>query len=171
MSNSEPWRGHSTVQFASSKSPSASGPLSWEQRSSIAYRVPLQLKTPISRSSHSTSFLWPGFSSEAGHTSMVSVLGKLRSFLSPTVGLGIVAVPTDAPRSPRPAARRRAKRAAAPGAWSGGPAAGRRDAGDLALSVATRRDQARQQRQGADGEMQEVVGLVHGDEPDHVLAV
>ena len=35
-SKREPWRGHSTVQAAGSNSPSASGPSSWEQRSSIA---------------------------------------------------------------------------------------------------------------------------------------
>ena len=35
-SNSEPCRGHSTVQVAGSNSPSASGPSSCEQRSSIA---------------------------------------------------------------------------------------------------------------------------------------
>ena len=35
-SKREPWRGHSTVQAAGSNSPSASGPSSCEQRSSIA---------------------------------------------------------------------------------------------------------------------------------------
>src|SRR3954451_25444995 len=73
MSNREPCLGHSTVQAPVSNSPSASGPLSCEQRSSIAYSVPSQLNTPISRSSHSTSFRAPGGSSLKGQTSIFCV--------------------------------------------------------------------------------------------------
>src|SRR3954449_7645715 len=69
-SNSEPWRGHSTVHVAGSNSPSASVPLSCEQRSSMARISPSQLKMPISRSSHSTMRAAPGGSSESGQTSM-----------------------------------------------------------------------------------------------------
>src|ERR1700741_688731 len=71
-SNSDPCRGHSTVQLSGSNSPSASGPSSCEQRSSIAYRLPPQLNTPISTSSHSISRIWPGGSSSTGQTSMIS---------------------------------------------------------------------------------------------------
>src|SRR4051812_40229817 len=74
-SNSDPWRGHSTVQFSGSSSPSASGPSSCEQRSSMAKSSPLQLKTPISRSSHSTMRVAPGGSSASGQMSMVSGMG------------------------------------------------------------------------------------------------
>src|SRR3954449_889825 len=74
-SNSDPWRGHSTVQFSGSSSPSASGPSSCEQRSSSANSSPLQLNTPISRSSHSTMRVAPGGSSESGQMSMVSGMG------------------------------------------------------------------------------------------------
>src|SRR3954454_2015233 len=74
-SNSDPWRGHSTVQFSGSSSPSASGPSSCEQRSSMANSSPLQLKTPISRSSHSTMRVAPGGSSASGQMSMVSGIG------------------------------------------------------------------------------------------------
>src|SRR2546430_8307599 len=48
-SNSEPWRGHSIVHASWYRSPSTSGPLSCEHRSSIAYTVPAQMITPISR--------------------------------------------------------------------------------------------------------------------------
>src|SRR6202012_3722488 len=70
-SNSDPCRGHSTVHAASSNSPSANGPSSCEQRSSIAYSTPAQLNTPISRSSHSTRRREPGGSSDIGQTSMI----------------------------------------------------------------------------------------------------
>src|SRR5215207_10923112 len=70
-SKREPWRGHSTVQAAASNSPSASGPLSWEQRSSIAYSVPSQLKTPILVPSCSTRRISPGCSSAAGQTGIL----------------------------------------------------------------------------------------------------
>src|SRR5215218_4365270 len=70
-SKREPWRGHSTVQEAASNSPSASGPLSCEQRSSIAYSVPSQLKTPIFLPSCSTRRISPGGSSAAGQTGIL----------------------------------------------------------------------------------------------------
>src|SRR5712671_6265480 len=70
-SKREPCLGHSTVQAAESNSPSASGPLSWEQRSSIACSVPSQLKTPILRPSCSTKRVSPGESSVAGQTAIL----------------------------------------------------------------------------------------------------
>src|SRR3954452_2776230 len=79
-SNSDPWRGHSTVQLSGSSGPSASGPSSCEQRSSRANSSPLQLKTPISRSSHSTIRVAPGGSSERGQMSMVSGMGGERPY-------------------------------------------------------------------------------------------
>src|SRR4051812_16743004 len=68
-SNTEPWRGHSTVHASASTSPSIRSPLSCEQRSSTARTSPLQFTTPISRSSHSTTRLAPEGSSSAGQMS------------------------------------------------------------------------------------------------------
>src|SRR6478672_1743492 len=82
-SNSEPWRGHSTVHASASRSPSARVPLSCEQRSSMARISPLQLNTPISRSSHSTMRELPGGSSESGQTSMSSA-GMRSSLRNPS---------------------------------------------------------------------------------------
>src|SRR5262249_12995808 len=74
-SNSEPWRGHSTVQASASNSPSASGPSSCEQRSSIAYSSPsVSRKTPILRPSASTMRIEPSGSSSAVHTFTVVVI-------------------------------------------------------------------------------------------------
>ena len=55
-----PWRGHSIVQLSGSRTPSASGAPSCEQRSSIARISPSQLKTPIWSPSHSTIRQLPG---------------------------------------------------------------------------------------------------------------
>ena len=57
---------------ASSSTPSASGPSSCEQRSSIANSSPAQLTTAISRSSHSMTRMAPGGSSVTGQMSMIS---------------------------------------------------------------------------------------------------
>src|SRR3954454_5383392 len=78
-SNSEPWRGHSTVQRSGSTSPSSRIPSSCEQRSSMASSSPLQLKTPISRSSHSTSRCTPGGRASRGQMSMTGLKSDLGS--------------------------------------------------------------------------------------------
>src|SRR4029079_11350338 len=78
-SKREPWRGHSTVQGSWSNSPWTRSPSSWEQRSSIASSVPPQLKTPISRSSHSTSLRSPGGSSSRRQMSITGLKSDLRS--------------------------------------------------------------------------------------------
>src|SRR3954451_9408909 len=78
-SKREPWRGHSTVQVSWSNSPWTRSPSSWEQRSSIARSVPPQLKTPISRSSNSTSLRSPGRSSSRRQMSITGLKSDLRS--------------------------------------------------------------------------------------------
>src|SRR3954452_21788880 len=85
-SKRERWRGHSTVQVATSNSPSASGPLSWEQRSSIAYRAPSQLKTPIFVPSCSTRRMPPGGSSAAGQTEILVPAVSVKGWGAPTSG-------------------------------------------------------------------------------------
>src|SRR4051794_21549752 len=84
-SNTEPWRGHSTVQDSASISPSRRLPSSCEQRSSMASSSPLQLKMPISRSSHSTSRCSPGGSSSRGQMSITGLIAGP----SPTAGVGL----------------------------------------------------------------------------------
>jgi len=78
----EPWRGHSTVQAMGSSLPSCSGPSSWEQRSSIAWRLPSQFATRISRFFHSTRRIAPRPRSRNGQTVSVAVTRRLR-FVDP----------------------------------------------------------------------------------------
>src|SRR5262249_43316961 len=85
-SKSEPWRGHSTGQAASSNSPPASGPVSGGQRASIPGDVPSQLKTPILRPSCSTNRISPGVSSAAGQTAIVVPAVSVKGRVAPVGG-------------------------------------------------------------------------------------
>src|SRR5688500_15639141 len=70
------------VQESSLSSPSTRLPSSCEQRSSMASTSPAQLKTAISRSSHSTMRIAPGGSSSMGQMSISSAI-------SPTAVVGL----------------------------------------------------------------------------------
>ena len=164
-SNREPCRGHSTVQSPRRTRPRRSSPSSCEQRSSMAKISPRQLKTPISRSSHSTRRFSPGGSSSTGQMSIEGSKSDSGGRIYLARGGGQPGRPRSGPvstaarRAAAPSARTAARSTRSPArsgrarTWPGRAARPRRAVhrgnGDCATCRATRSRRDRRRRLGS----------------------